>query len=69
MNALQRRLLRLETVAARRMFRHLSDEELDARLAAELGAWLSADQDDCPAELLPDVLAIIAACGAERAAR
>jgi hypothetical protein len=61
---LDRRLLRLETVAGRRVFRHLSDDELDARLAAELRAWLDAEPDGCPAELRPDALAVIAACAA-----
>ena len=39
MNMLERRLLHLEAVAGRRLYRNLSDEELDAASAAALAAF------------------------------
>ena len=64
MKTLDRRLLRLEAVNGRRLYRNLSDAELDAAIAAGFAEWLATKPDDCPAELLPDVLAIIGAHGA-----
>ena len=61
MKTLDRRLLRLEAVNGRRLYRNLSDAELDAAIAAGFAEWLAAEPDACPADLLPDALAIIAA--------
>ena len=58
---LRRRLLRLETVNGRRVFRHLSDAELDNRLRAELGAWLRGDPGACPADLRDELAPLLAA--------
>ena len=52
MRTLARRLLRLEAVNGRRLCRHLSDEELDAAMAAGFTEWLEADPDACPRDVL-----------------
>ena len=69
MRTLDRRLLRLEAVAGRRVFRNLSDEELDAALAAALAEWLASEPDACPRDVKAEALAFIAAQDAEGAAR
>jgi hypothetical protein len=58
---LDRRLLRLEAVNGRRLYRNLSDEELDAAMAVGFADWLVAKPDACPAELRAEVLTFIAA--------
>ena len=69
MNSLHRRLVRLEAMNGRRAYRHLSDEQLDAALAAALADWLLADPDACPRDLKAEVLAFIGAQDEEGAAR
>ncbi len=59
-NALHRRLLRLESVNGRHVFTHLSDTELDTRLRAELAEWLRAEPDACPPEVRAEVAAFVA---------
>jgi hypothetical protein len=66
---LHRRLLRLEAVHDGRRFRHLSDAELDAALAAALADWLVADPGACPRDVEAEVLAFVAAHDADGAAR
>ncbi len=61
MNMLERRLLHLEAVAGRRLYRNLSDEELDAASAAVLADWLVAEPDACPRDVLAEVRAFVAA--------
>ncbi len=65
MSALHRRLLRLEAADGRRVFTHLSASELDARLRAELAAWLRDDPQACPADVRAEVLAFVGAEDAE----
>ncbi len=69
MRTLARRLLRLEAVNGRRLCRYLSDEELDAAMAAGFTEWLEADPDACPRDVLAEVLAFIGAQDEEGAAR
>ena len=59
MKALHGRILRLETAAGRRLFRHVGDADLDAMLATELRAWLDTQPTDCPEDLRADLLAFI----------
>ncbi len=65
MKPLHRRLLRLEAVNGRHLFAHLSDDELDRQLRAELAAWLRDDPQACPADVRAEVLAFVAAEDAE----
>jgi hypothetical protein len=65
MKTLDRRLLRLESVAGRRVCRDLSDAELDAALATALADWLAADPDACPRNVEAGVLAFVDAPDAE----
>ena len=69
MNVLERRLLRLEAVAGRRLHRNLANEDLDSALAAALADWLVAEPDACPRDVLAEVLAFIGAQDEEGAAR
>ena len=61
MNPLRRRLLRLETVNGRHTFAHLTDGEVDARLRAELAAWIRDDPDACPEPVRAEVAAFLTA--------
>jgi hypothetical protein len=65
MRTLDRRILRLETVAGRRVYRHLSDEELDAMLVVELRTWLETSPQECPNDLRGELRAFVDARGAE----
>ena len=65
MNLLRRRLLRLETVNGRHVFAHLSDNELDTRLRAELAEWLRDDPDACPPAVRAEVAAFLGKTDAE----
>ena len=58
-NPLHRRLLRLETVGGRHVFAHLSDNELDTRLRAELAEWLRTEPDACPPAVRAEVAAFL----------
>ncbi|CAA9282953.1 MAG: hypothetical protein AVDCRST_MAG04-3871, partial [uncultured Acetobacteraceae bacterium] len=49
------------------VFRHLSDEELHATLAAELR--FADDPVACPAEMRAEVMALVGGAGVDRAAR
>lgn len=69
MTRLRSRVLRLEAVNGRRVFRHLPEAELDAALAAALADWLVFDPGACPAEVHGEVLAFVEAHGAEGAPR
>ena len=60
MTMLHRRLLRLEIANRRSSFVHFSDSELDARLRAELAAWLQDDPTPLRSELRADVAAFLA---------
>ena len=61
MSALHRRLLRLETVNGRHAFTHLSDNELDTRLRAELTEWLRDEPNVCPEPVRAEVAAFLRA--------
>ncbi len=67
MRTLDRRLLRLETVAGRHVFSHLSDDELGQRLRAELAEWLRGDPSAgaCPEPVRAEVVAFIAGTDGE----
>ena len=64
MTALHRRLLRLETANGRHAFAHLADGELDARLRAELAAWLRRDPGADPVDARVEVAAFLAVADA-----
>ncbi len=64
MTALRRRLLWLEAANGRCVFAHLSDHELDARLCAELLAWLRTEPASCPSDLRAEALALLQAADA-----
>lgn len=59
MNALRRRLLRLETANGRPVFKHLTDDELDARIRAELAEWLRTEPDACPADVRGELVGFL----------
>ena len=65
MNALHRRLARLEAVGGQRTFAHLSDEQLDHRLREEMRMWLRSDPQACPADVRRNVADFLAAGSAE----
>ena len=52
LQALETGLLRLEAVNGRRLYRNLSDAELDAAIAAGFAEWLATEPDACPADLI-----------------
>ena len=62
---LQGRVLKLEAAHGRRLFRGVSDDDLDAMLKAELRAWLATQPDACPEPLRAEVLAFVGAHDAE----
>ena len=64
MSTLRRRLLRLEGARGRRGFSDLPDSELDARLRAELAAWLRRDPDAYPVDARVEVAAFLAVADA-----
>jgi hypothetical protein len=65
MSLLGRRVEKLEGTAKGRRFWRLSDADLDARLRAELGAFMAATPDRCPDDIRGEVLAFLAADDAE----
>ncbi len=60
MSALRRRLLPLEGTRGHRGLADLPDSEVDARLRAELAAWLRRDPEACPGDARAEVGAFLA---------